>query len=46
MSENFKYLWLGLGPVALTLGTIEAARNNESTDIIVAFAGDSSISEI
>src|SRR4029077_6596989 len=33
-------------PVALTLGTVEAARNNESTDIIVAFPGDSSISEI
>ena len=44
--ENIVGAYIGLGPVALTLGTVEAARNNESTDIIVAFAGDSSISEI
>ncbi len=44
--ENIVGAYIGLSPVTLTLGTVEAARNNESTDIIVAFAGDSSISEI
>jgi hypothetical protein len=44
--ENIVGAYIGLSPVALILGTVEAARNNESTDIIVAFAGDSSISEI